>query len=92
MRTRKTNCPGCKKKLDAATCLHIISEDPTRRNDPEPGDYSVCAYCGQPMRFTKGLRLRAVDRLHLTKLCKRNAQLYLVIDNISSIIQHRNEW
>lgn len=95
IRTRMTNCPGCKTELDAATCFHVSANDSGKKSGdhtPEPGDYSVCAHCGQPMRYTKGLRLRAIGTRHLAKLMKKDAQLYLVIDNISTIISHREEW
>lgn len=39
------SCPNCSKVLDDATAVH--SDTPK----PEPGDLSVCIYCGTMLRF-----------------------------------------
>jgi len=53
-RLREAACPICKTKLDAATGL---------RNDaaPKVGDLSMCARCGQPLRFGVDLMPYAVN-------------------------------
>jgi hypothetical protein len=55
-------CPGCGKKLDAAT----HADDPGLK--PSPGDYSICLYCGALHVFDETLRLRPPSIKELLKI------------------------
>jgi hypothetical protein len=49
-RVTPSGCPRCKKTLDGAT--------PMCRGDvPEPGDYTVCAYCGVVLKWNSDMVL-----------------------------------
>jgi len=43
-------CPACDNKLDGFTAVD-------HRNDPEPDDVTVCAYCVEILRFDENLKL-----------------------------------
>ena len=45
-------CPDCGASLDAVSYLWNEAH-------PNPGDYSVCAYCGQLLRFVTDLMVEA---------------------------------
>ena len=93
-RHRRTNCPGCGSKLDASTCMHVSDRDQTvDQSEPAPGDYSICMRCAQPLKYSKGLRLKAVGTRHLAKLYQRNRPLALIVENLRVAIEHQNkEW
>lgn len=59
--TKKANeCPTCNRTLDAATNAESGADM------PGPGDFSVCFYCGELLRFVdSGLRL--ASQLELVK-------------------------
>lgn len=57
-KTKEDSCPTCHHLLDTATG---INSD----NQPKPGDYSLCAYCGQPLIYDKDLFLRAIEMTEL---------------------------
>jgi hypothetical protein len=52
---RACRCPSCGYRIDAATCITPGSEN----HFPEDGDFTLCGYCGDILRF-KGGRLRAI--------------------------------
>jgi hypothetical protein len=47
----KCRCTNCNKLVDGATS---VGSDAV----PEPGDFTVCLYCGHIMAFSKKRRLR----------------------------------
>lgn len=47
-------CPTCGKKLDAATCMSSDAQ-------PRPGDYTVCLYCANVLRFRDGMKLAVLS-------------------------------
>ena len=51
MKDKASKCPGCGVKLNRATG---ILDNVT----PRPGDYAVCTYCGEWVRYEEGLTLR----------------------------------
>lgn len=53
-RTPISKCPSCGTPNDAAT-LAGKGDEATR---PDPGDVSVCLYCGHLMAFAEDLTLR----------------------------------
>jgi len=48
-------CPVCGNVNDDATCLE------TPEQKPEPGDFTICAKCGEIMVFTDDLSTKAAD-------------------------------
>lgn len=54
-------CPNCGHSLDAATSLK-------GNHRPQPGDVSVCAYCGTILKFDDELRMQVIDPEHLARL------------------------
>lgn len=52
MRTVENNCPNCHHKLNGAVSV----EDKTIK--PEPGDASVCLYCGSFLILNHDLSVR----------------------------------
>jgi hypothetical protein len=48
---RTSRCPYCKHKLDTAT----NTED---NQQPQPGDFSVCINCAEPLVFDEDMDLR----------------------------------
>jgi hypothetical protein len=52
-RVPATTCLGCGKPLDGATAV-VVDED----TSPDPGDLTVCIYCGHLMAFGDDLQLR----------------------------------
>ncbi len=47
-------CPTYRAPLDGATATQLGD-----MNRPNPGDATLCAYCGHPGIYTEGLKLRA---------------------------------
>jgi hypothetical protein len=47
-----SRCTGCGKRVDGATPI----DDETAT--PDPGDVTVCIYCGHVMAYTDDLQLR----------------------------------
>lgn len=48
-------CPSCGGKIDGATGLQV-GGDPQRMIAPNPGDVSVCGWCGQMLQYAADLR------------------------------------
>jgi len=49
-RMPESHCPECDELLDGAISL----DDPV---GPQPGDVSICAYCGELLMFVEGMQL-----------------------------------
>ena len=45
---RQTQCPECRRFLNAATS---IEGKRIGQAEPDPGDFTLCAYCGSLLRF-----------------------------------------
>ena len=56
-------CPRCLVRLDPSTDLHT-------EGTPEPGDFTVCAYCGEMLRFREGFKLSVVTDADLAEAGK----------------------
>lgn len=65
-RTEESVCSKCGNSLDACTGLNL-------ENQPEPGDVSICGYCGQVMIFGVNLTLREPTLQEQKSLCKDSA-------------------
>lgn len=54
-------CPTCGKVMDAVSGLN-------HDDAPKPGDWSLCYGCGELLRFTEQLGLRAPDPMERLRL------------------------
>ncbi len=61
-------CPSCNAKLNCST--NIISEDP-----PDPGDMSICCYCGDLLVYTENRELRMATEADRATLNEEEAFL-----------------
>jgi hypothetical protein len=52
---KMTLCPVCGNQLDA--CFGVENDE-----TPKPGDLTNCAYCAEPLVFTRDLSLQCVTR------------------------------
>lgn len=57
-----SQCPACKKVIDAATIASGKTEV------PRPGDFTICIYCGEVLRFGPELELIQADLNDLASL------------------------
>jgi hypothetical protein len=48
---KSSRCRGCRKKLDAVTAI-------LHNDQPEPGNITICMYCGHVQAFDENLKLR----------------------------------
>ena len=64
-RTTACLCPGCGRKLDAATEMG-------ERGAPSAGDVSVCAYCGMLLVFTDAVTVREMRPAEFDTLSQTN--------------------
>ena len=56
-------CPGCGAACDASTNL-------LGKQGPEPGDVSICLYCGMLMKFTDDMMLRQLTGTEMIEVLK----------------------
>lgn len=47
----RPRCPHCNELLDRATSTF-------QEGQPDPGDFSICAYCNAILRYTEDMQLR----------------------------------
>ena len=74
-----TSCQRCGYRMDSASVLG----DKTAR--PRPGDFSICARCGLPMRFAEGGRLRAIEVAEIEELSPEGrARLFIACAALGS--------
>jgi hypothetical protein len=57
-RTIENKCPICRSLLDSVTGVDTDEQ-------PEPGDYSICGYCGSPLIFEEDLTVKAIKIIEL---------------------------
>jgi hypothetical protein len=60
-----TSCPSCGHNLDAAAGV-------TADRAPEPGDVTICAYCGAGLVFGLGGRLYAMSEADARAVAERS--------------------
>lgn len=77
-RTAETSCPYCKAKIDSAS--------PARNDEstPDPGDCTMCLYCGEWLVFEDGLTLRIPTDDELVEIgldpdCRRTRAAWVLI-------------
>lgn len=58
-----SRCPRCNAEFSAATGM---GDD--NRRIPKPGDWSLCAYCGEFLRYTEGFQVRRATDEELREL------------------------
>lgn len=56
-------CPSCGAVVDGATQINGDAE-----GLPDPGDLSMCIYCGKYLLFTEGLELRLLTEAEVCDL------------------------
>lgn len=80
-RHRATACPRCEHTLvDASTSALGVR--------PEPGDTSVCAYCGQVLKYEDDLAIRKATVAEIRELME-NAEAWAAIERAQRLIQQR---
>ncbi len=71
-------CPNCGHMIDACTGLQ-------GKESPDPGDVTICMYCGALLRYGEGLSLIKLSPENAKKLCDENpllAKLVMVYKEI----------
>lgn len=53
-RLNVSECPNCEALLDAVDSVGVDAE-------PNPGDLTICFYCGEPLIFNEDMSLRAMN-------------------------------
>ena len=71
-------CKSCKKDLDAHSGID------TDRS-PEPGDLSVCAYCGAISEFDEGLNLKPLSDEELLVIAAEDRESFDTLMKASCI-------
>jgi len=61
-RLPEAECLRCRKKVDAASC---IADDGAA---PEPGDVTICIFCGYLMTFADDLSFRELTEEEILEL------------------------
>lgn len=64
-------CPCCKKKLTGASGI----QDDT--SVPEPGDLSICIYCGTILEYEEGFFLHVAPDESLSRLNSEEPEVYI---------------
>jgi len=64
------HCPACKHELDVATS----AADDDRK--PKEGDFSLCMYCGEILRFIENFKLKVADQEDLEDLIDDSIETY----------------
>lgn len=70
IRYKEQHCPSCNHILDAAT--HIENDEVI----PSEGDYSICMYCGEILRFGKDQELILATQEDLENLIDVDMDVY----------------
>ena len=52
-------CPHCGRAADGGTAFDIGQQPP---QNPKPGDYAICLYCGTLNRYDNELKLRLITK------------------------------
>lgn len=73
-RLPSASCPNCRRKLDAVTGAAFADAGERRPPPPrpEPGDVTMCAYCGTILAFDAELIPRAVSREEKLRILAEN--------------------
>lgn len=69
--TPPSPCPGCSTVLSGATIITVL-----QKAVPEPGDFSVCGYCYQVLRYNKLLAVEAVGESELERLILQDFRVH----------------
>lgn len=80
-------CPCCGAKLDAVSG---ISDE---GSIPEPGDFSICLYCGTILEYEEGFFLHVASDESLSRLNASEPEVYIQLiqarDSILAFIEHK---
>jgi hypothetical protein len=79
-------CPTCQHVLDDATMIGEPSDQL-----PKPGDFSICIYCGEVLRFDMFAThfLRSASSEELSHLQQYNATQYRLLRQAQEVIWRR---
>lgn len=75
-------CPTCFKKLDANTGVDHESQ-------PKPGDFSICAYCGEFFEFNDQLQLVQIPIEKEKIYIKKFPSEMITLQKVRSIIKEK---
>jgi hypothetical protein len=77
-------CPICQHVLDDATVISDLSN-----KLPKPGDFSICIYCGEALRFDQFATyfLRAASLEELRVLQQQHATQYRLLRQAQDVIR-----
>jgi hypothetical protein len=78
---KMTLCPACGNQLDA--CFGVEHDE-----IPKPGDLTICAYCAEPLVFTRDLRLRCVTPEPRAEL---DGGLVVRLDAVRAIVRAKRD-
>jgi hypothetical protein len=76
-----TPCPGCGNQLD--TCFGVEND-----KNPKPGDLTICAYCAEPLVFTRDLTVRCATPELRAKL---DPVLMVRLDTARAIVRAKRD-
>jgi hypothetical protein len=76
-------CPVCKAKLDAVTILT------SPKGTPEPGDFSICLYCGTVLRFGASLRVREAMAGEIQQLQDTEPKIFEALQKVIAAAKQR---
>lgn len=78
-----SECPNCKRKLDAQTC--VTEEGAT----PNAGDIAICFYCGEINQYDDDLNLEVLPTSKLKRIKLENPEDYEVIMDAVIMVKSR---
>lgn len=76
-------CPQCSAELNAATVI----EDPDL--SASPGDFTVCFYCGEILRFDAQLHHQKVTKQELKNLQETDLYTFVLLQKAQKKIKQR---
>ena len=78
-------CPACNHELDAATSAT------NEREEPKEGDFSLCFYCGEILRFTgEGLDLKVANQNDMEELLDDSIETYDALLDFQNHLRIKN--
>lgn len=77
-------CPSCGKMLSGATNID------GKQHAPNPGDLSICGYCGQMLTFDDSRRPRALTQQEFLELPDEKALFMIRAQKLILTRKHQN--
>ena len=79
---KETKCPLCQHKIDSHTGV-------TTKNKPKKGDWTVCFYCGEILRFSSEDKLQVVPPVDLIVLAMEQPTVYKLLREAQLLIHQK---